>query len=56
MRLREGAHLVSPRATKNAFFVSGKIFSVVSMRIFGRIPDFTDNFLEGDFRNLADTV
>ena len=25
---------------KNAFFASGKIFSVVSMGIFGRIPDF----------------
>ena len=47
---------ISSCAAKNAFFVFGKIFSVVSLRIFGRIPDFKDNFLMGDFRNLADTV
>ena len=48
--------LVSSGAAKNALFVSGKIFSVVSMRIFGSIPDFKDNFLMGEIRNLADTV
>ena len=47
---------VSSRVAKNAFFVSGKIFSVVSIRIFGRIPDLKDDFLMGDFRNSADTV
>ena len=48
--------LVSSSAAKNAFFASGKIFSVLCMAIFGRIPDFKDNFLIGDFRNLADTI
>ena len=51
LRIFQVTQLPPSRAAKNAIFASGKIFSVVSLRIFGRIPNFKDNFVVGDFRN-----